>query len=447
MAFGWLTKETKSSYIARPESAAGELIFLHPDKSIPRGAKLTVRGDECVLFFREGQYIGRINPGTTLLDTANIPFLGHLLIDRLTDANHFICELFFVSLNETVFQVPWSSLGQFKDKNSANVVTVHGGLSYTVKVSDPARLVMELGGQSGNSGAMVQGIFNGRILNQFRRAVGARAQLNAILDVVSNVDAEAISAEVRTLGDGEFNSIGIGIGRVFDLVLQLDAESLALLRAFGKQESELALQAKGMRLATGDGFAEYNLIQGQRAALEGLGKGLGTGNGPMLMSGFNLGANLTGIGQRPQGRPPGPARAGTVLSSQQMFILKDVNGRDTGPFTARQIALMAISRGASLADLLIRSTEDPEETSFGADLEPLITTEYKRRAPPPAAVHANAPAFELALLAAARGGKIDVRNMEMLARLAVTFGLDADEAAGRTRVVNLARSRNVQVDE
>lgn len=75
MRFSWFSKETSSMYVARPADRADDLIYLHPDQSIPRGTKLTVRSDECVLFFREGKYIGKIDPGTTvLLDTANIPF-------------------------------------------------------------------------------------------------------------------------------------------------------------------------------------------------------------------------------------------------------------------------------------------------------------------------------------------------------------------------------------
>ena len=38
---GFFTKETKSFYIARPAEAARDFIYLHPDTSIPRGAKIT----------------------------------------------------------------------------------------------------------------------------------------------------------------------------------------------------------------------------------------------------------------------------------------------------------------------------------------------------------------------------------------------------------------------
>ncbi|TSA44422.1 SPFH domain-containing protein, partial [bacterium] len=442
MVFGWMTNETKSMYVARPADYANDLIYLHPDKSIPRGTKLTVRSDECALFFREGRYIGRINAGTVLLDTANIPFLGHLLVDRLTDANHFICEIFFVSLKETIFTIRSSALGQYKDKNSANVVSINGRLSYTVKVSDPAKLVIELGGQSDTSGAAIQVIFDGRMLNQFRKAVGLRTQKVAVLDVVSNVESEAISEEIKSLGHTEFSPLGIGIGRVFDVALTLDDESLGLLREFGKQEAGLAIQAKGMKLAAGEGFAEFNLIQGQRAALEGMGKGFGAGNGPMIMTGMNLGANLTGGTMRPSPRAPA-ARGSTVLSSQQMFVIKSDSG-DTGPFSPRQIALLAISKGISLSEMLIRGNEDPDDVAFAADLEPQIAAEYKRRAP--AAKQEKSPgmqAFDQAFSAAASDGLLTASEMEMLANLAVTFGLDSDQASGRVRILSMARSKNI----
>ena len=90
MALGWFSKEVKTTYVLRPDEYANDLIYLHPDRSVPRGTKLTVRSDECVLFFREGKYIGRINAGSVILDTANIPFLGHVIVDQFTGGNHLL---------------------------------------------------------------------------------------------------------------------------------------------------------------------------------------------------------------------------------------------------------------------------------------------------------------------------------------------------------------------
>jgi len=453
--FGWFGKETQSAYIARPPEHAFDLIYLHPDKSIPRGTKITVRANECALFFREGQYIGRIDAGTVLLDTANIPFLGHLVIDRFTDGNHFICELFFVSLNETILQIPLVALGQYKDLNSANVVTIAGGLSYTVRVGEPAKLLTRIGGQSSGSGSAVTEIFNGRMLNWLRRSVGSRTQAQPVLNVVSNIASEEISQEIQAGGQSEFVPLGLAVGRVFDLVLTLDAESLELLRQFGVQESSLALQAKGMRLATGEGFAEYNLIQGQRAALEGLGRGLGTGNGPMIISGIGLGANLTGRDARPAGRSTVNHSEAPMLSARTAFVIKS-GAAESGPFSARQVALTAISKSQQLSEVQIRSTDDPAETSYSADLEPDIVAEYKRRIPRSSATDATASpsphssgnaAFDAAFAAAVKSRTLSNVDLEMLVRLSVMLSLDSSAELARTRVVAAATTIGVKIEE
>lgn len=448
MVFGWFTKETKSFYLARPAEHAHDLIYLHPDKSIPRGTKITVRSDECALFFREGRYIGRLDAGTVQLDTANIPFLGHLLIDKFTGANHFLCEVFFVSLSETIFSVPATPLGQYQDRNSANVVSILGALSFTVRVSAPEKLVIELGGQSAGSSAVIADVLCGRILNQLRKAVAVRTQRLPVLDVVSNLDAEAISQEVKGLAHGEFDPLGIGLGRVYDLTLSLDDDSMALLRDFGRQESELRLQAKGAQLATSEGFAEFNLVQGQRAALEGLGKGLGTGNGPMIMTGMGLGANLTGPVERGAQRAP-VGRGPTVISAPAAFFLRTDRG-ETGPFSARQIALTAISKGVDLSTMMIRGTEDAGDVAFPADAEPLIVAEYSRRkpaSPAPSSASREAQALELAFSGAIRDGSLARSEFEMLVNLAVTLGLESGAAQAANRVTSMAQARGVRVED
>ena len=358
-----IRNETKSMYIARPEHAVGQLIYLHPDKSIPRGSKITVRSDECALFYREGKFVARLNPGSELLDTANLPFLGHFLIDKFSDANHFICELFFVCMNECSMDSELVTLGQ-------------------LRVKDPVTLINVLGGQSAYSTQAVQKVMDGRIFNQFRKIVGLRCLRHPIMDVVSNVDVEEISQEIAELATSEFTPLGVGIGRIYDLAMNLDSQSLILLRQFGQEESKLALQEKGSRIASREGYAEYNLIQGQRAALEGLGQGMSTGNTPMIMSTGGFG-DLTRRGPNSavsRSQSNLPKHGGTVLSGQPMFLLKSDRG-DTGPFSARQIALMAISKAVKLQDLQIRSTQDPDDLYFSADLEPQILTEYKKRSP------------------------------------------------------------------
>ncbi len=58
----------------------------------------------------------------------------------------------------------------------------------------------------------------------------------------------------------------------------------------------------------------------------------------------------------------------------------------------------------------------------------------------------NMQAFELAFSAAARDGLLSSAEIDMLANLAVTLGLDADMVEGRARVLARAQSTDIPTE-
>ena len=138
---------------------------------------------------------------------------------------------------------------------------------------------------------------------------------------------------------------------------------------------------------------------------------------------------------------------------------------EQGPYSARQVALTAISKGQALGQLLIRSTEDAEGVSFPADAEPQILSEYQRRLPPGSQPPVNSPAaspavattapavppagaqqaFNLAFDGAASNGEIDASELATLINLAVTFGLAPNAAAAEAFIRQLAQLRGVVI--
>lgn len=455
MALDWLKKfsikqETRSFYIARPPEYAERLIYLHPDRSVPRGAKLTVRSDECALFFREGKLIGKIDTGTYLLDTANLPFLGHLIVDEFTNANHFICELFFVTTREWAQSFEDVEVGQFRDSNSRNVVKVLASFGYTVRIADPARLIIGLGGQNKESQEPINEVLRGRAATTLRQSVAQRAQRADILDVVSNIDVDAIGQELVTAARAEFLPLGLDVIRAFDLRLDLDDESRERLVEFGQMEAKLAYQAKGASIATQDGFAHFNAVQGQLAAMEGLGKGLSTGNSPMLLSG-----NIGGLGG-PNLTPSYASNrrnlgaGSTPLSNQASFVLVDGNG-GKGPFTPRQLALVLIAEGLDPQATTIRRTDDPATMAFAADLEPLVMAEYNKRKKPEASPRASSTVasallpngqsidlLEAAMQAAAVNGSVSPEAQATLIQMAQSLGIASDPREASLLILGLA---------
>src|SRR3982074_3200225 len=96
---GIFGQEVRREFIARPDSAKGQILFKWPDTNIRKLSQLTVEQDELGVFFRDGPIQGTIQPGRVTLDSSEIPFLG-ILVDAASGGNLFRTELYFVSARE-----------------------------------------------------------------------------------------------------------------------------------------------------------------------------------------------------------------------------------------------------------------------------------------------------------------------------------------------------------
>ncbi|MCA9295933.1 MAG: SPFH domain-containing protein, partial [Phycisphaerales bacterium] len=91
----WFKRGVGEMMVARPDDAKSQVVWKHPDPTIPMKAQLTVEADEKAVFFRDGKVVATLSAGRHTLDTSNFPFLSDL-IDSFTGGNVFIAEVFFV---------------------------------------------------------------------------------------------------------------------------------------------------------------------------------------------------------------------------------------------------------------------------------------------------------------------------------------------------------------
>ena len=96
---GIFGQEVRREFIARPDSAKGQILFKWPDTNIRKLTQLTVQQDELAVFFRDGRIQGTVQPGRVTLDSSEIPFLG-ILVDAASGGNLFRTEIYFVSTRE-----------------------------------------------------------------------------------------------------------------------------------------------------------------------------------------------------------------------------------------------------------------------------------------------------------------------------------------------------------
>jgi membrane protease subunit (stomatin/prohibitin family) len=134
--------------IARDDAFKDKVVFKHPDQTFPFWSQLTVDSDEVCLFFKDGQYVGALGPGRHTLQTQNIPFLN-ALVDKFTGGNVFISELYFVTTRPLYNQGFGDTVGSMRDPELDLRVTPRAFGTFSYKVIDPVRFVLEFVGQTG----------------------------------------------------------------------------------------------------------------------------------------------------------------------------------------------------------------------------------------------------------------------------------------------------------
>lgn len=456
--FDFLKKPVADLFVARPESATQQLVYRWPDQSIPNRAKLTVRADECVLFFKQGALVGRLEAGAHVIDSAHLPFLGDLIVSPLTNENHFITEVFFVRKTEHRFSVGPVKLGSFQDLASRLMVTLGFAAEFTVRATAPETLVTQLIGMSSDVNGELGAFLQRRIGSMLQSAVGRIAASEPVLQIASNQYSEELGQAVIERTRSEFVNDGIEVTRFLALDLRLDASSEAELRSFGGRLADLSVQREQADVGSQAGFAAYNLVKGQADLMRGVATGAAVHGLPALapMGGVGLGgpmltAAVMSSSHQGQLHPQRPAAqlTGGVATK---YYLRGPGGVE-GPYPPRQIALRAASLRLD-ADAVFVRLPGMNDWEIGADI-PAIATELEKRLPrasaagatgsPAAGAPSPLDAFERALSVAVGDKVLTSDEIELLSMLAQSASLAADASAARQYVAIRARALGCEI--
>ncbi len=259
--------------IARPDEAKAQVVWKHPDPTIPMKSQLTVEADEKAVFFKDGKVVATLDAGRHTLDSANLPFLSNL-VDSFTGGNVFIAEVFFVNVREQTGVKFGGRIGNVEDPKSGIPVEtmVHGEFSY--RVTQPDVLITGLVGM----GRVADGVspwMKEQVLKVIRDRVGELLVKNKwpLLDVTSGAYTEEVERDVLA-GLGEHvQSYGLVIQRLGNFVIDIDDADAANLK-------KLYTDAAYLRTVGGVGnFQQFAAGKAMMGAGEGMAKGGGAGGG------------------------------------------------------------------------------------------------------------------------------------------------------------------------
>lgn len=345
--FDTIKGEAKRNFIARADTAKGEIIYKYPENNIRMMTQLTVDADEVALFVKDGKVEGKLGAGRHTLDTNNIPFLSRL-IEKFTGGNLFVSEVFFVSVREFAGVKFGGPIGDVRDPETGLGIGTMVYGDFSIRVTDAEKLVVGLVGMGRSSNEELLGWFKNQVLKVTRDRIAELLVKKRwpLLDVTSGAYTEEIETEVIAGLKPHVDSYGLTVVRMGNFHVSIKEEDEATLKKLSKDVAYSRLAG---------GFQQYAQGQAMLGAAEGMAKGGdGSGSGHAL-GGMGLGMGfgmaqqfMNQQGQQPQ-RPPEPAAqaapADTRSPAQRLKELKEL--KDAGvlsddEYNAKRAELMKL---------------------------------------------------------------------------------------------------------
>ena len=332
----FVTGGAKRMMIARPDAAKSQVVYKHPDQTFPFWSQLTVDSDEVCLFFKDGQFKGLLSAGRHTLDTQNIPFLNNI-VNRFTGGNVFISELFFVTVSPIYNEGFGGPLGSMRDPELDLRVNPRVFGTYSFRVVDPTRFVIEFWRQrGGDSDAALQWVRDEIVMGVKTTLTNLIKSGDLTMMDLGTAGPDVARAIIQKSPD--LAGIGIQLLEIAKLNINLSDEDQARIDEFQDQIVQAKIDARKAKITVARAEAEaqarqYALDQdfanraryvnqvdmgrfqqyaGAEATL-GLGQGLadasgasGGAAGAQMMAGMGLAAGLAaGARPVPQAYPPG----------------------------------------------------------------------------------------------------------------------------------------------
>jgi len=290
----WFKRGTQEMMVARPDGTKSQIVWKHPDKTIPMKSQLTVDADEQAIFFRDGKVVEVMDAGRYTLDSSNLPFLSNL-VDSFTGGNVFQTEVFFVNVREHPGIKFGGRIGHVEDPKSGVPVEtmVHGEFSF--RVTDARQLIVGLVGMGRAESFMVKAWMKEQVLKVLRDNIAELIvkQKWPLLDVTSGAYTEEIEVSTLASMGKHVSDYGIEIVRFGNFVIGIDDEDADNLKSLYRDAAYLKT------VGGVDGYQKFAAGKAMMGAGEGMAKGGGEGGGGGgdiggggLLGGAGLGVGL-----------------------------------------------------------------------------------------------------------------------------------------------------------
>ncbi len=288
-------------FIAVPDNKKGQIVFKWPDVSIRKFTRAIVEADEVALFMNKGQIIGQMGPGKHQIDADELPFLG-AFIDTLTGGKAYRAELYFIGTREYTGQAFGGRIYDVQDPQTGMIVTLRVFGDYSLRVVDPAKLILNLTGTVDVSN-------NENITDWIAQQLLKTMRTNVTQQIVRNgwpiLGLSAYTPEIEKIvlegGNEQLETYGISLVRMGNFDVNLSDEDEAQLKGLAKDTAYSRLAGS---------FQQYASGEMMKGAGEGMSKGGGAVGGAFIGMGMGMGGAAAAPMAPGPTPPPGPGFVG-----------------------------------------------------------------------------------------------------------------------------------------
>jgi membrane protease subunit (stomatin/prohibitin family) len=279
--------DVSREFIEVPDSAKGQLLYKWPDHEIRRFTKAIVDIDELALFVSQGRVVGTLPPGRHTVEASELPFLGDL-IDKLSGGKAYDSELFFVSTREFPDLAFGGPVDAVRDPETKLVVRLRGYGEYSLRVVDPAALILNLTGtvDLADPAAVVHWVSE-QVFKAARTVVTSGVVVHEWPVLGLAARTPEIEAATLPAANAGLSRYGLEVVRLGNLTISVSDEDADQLRDLARATVYTSLAGS---------FGAYAQGEALLGAGEGMAHGTAGGSEALAVAALGIGGSLVGGG-------------------------------------------------------------------------------------------------------------------------------------------------------
>jgi membrane protease subunit (stomatin/prohibitin family) len=300
------------------DGPAGVLVWRAPGDNFTWGTQVIVNQSQEAIFYKGGQALDVLGPGTHTLKTANIPLLRGLISAPFGGETPFAAEIYYIN-KASLLDVKWGTTSPIpiQDPKFNVFLPVRAFGQFGVQVADSRQFVVQIVGTLFEfTTDTLNNYFRGMLLTRVKDYIASTIIKQKINVLEISAHLEEMSTEIGKHLEAEFAKFGIKLVNFYLNSVDVPDDDTTVVRLKKILADKAELDILGTGYNTKRTFDTLEKAAGNEGGAAGAGLGLGMGFG----AGSSVGNMMAGVfGQQaaqPHAAPPAaPVAAAAVCAS------------------------------------------------------------------------------------------------------------------------------------